>query len=192
MPTSECLAAILPFYHSFGISGVLDNLMGGLRFVLIPNFTLQRFLQAVQDYKVGYNFVIRIYFLCWILTIPCSDTYFNFTCQITIVSLVPAIAIQLAKQPVEKRYDLSSLRVIRCGASALSAETIRILKQKLNCTVYQGYGMTEATVRSHANYKGVNREGSIGIVMPFCQSKLSLKFNLFWWLKQLVFFFGWP
>ena len=62
MPTSEGLAAILPFYHSFGISGVLDNLMGGLRFVLIPNFTLQRFLQAVQDYKVGYNFVITYLF----------------------------------------------------------------------------------------------------------------------------------
>ncbi|XP_046632784.1 probable 4-coumarate--CoA ligase 1 isoform X2 [Daphnia pulicaria] len=142
IPASECLAAVLPFYHSFGISGVFDNLMGGLRFVLIPNFTLQRFLQAVQDYKI------------------------------TIVSLVPAIAIQLAKQPVEKRYDLSSLRVIRCGASALSAETITILKQKLNCLVYQGYGMTEATVRSHANYKGVNRDGSIGIVMPFCQCKV--------------------
>jgi hypothetical protein len=24
--------------------------------------------------------------------------------------------------------------------------------------------------------------------MPFCQSKLSLKFNLFWWLKQPFFF----
>lgn len=52
IPVAECLAAVLPFYHTYGISGVFDNLMGGLRFVLIPNFTLHRFLQAVQDYKV--------------------------------------------------------------------------------------------------------------------------------------------
>lgn len=89
---------------------------------------------------------------------------------------MPAIAVQLAKQPVEQLYDLSSLRVIRSGASSLSADTINALKRKLNCTVYQGYGMTEATVRSHANYKGVNREGSIGVVMPFCECKLSFAF----------------
>ncbi|XP_045033533.1 luciferin 4-monooxygenase isoform X3 [Daphnia magna] len=142
IPVAECLAAVLPFYHTYGISGVFDNLMGGLRFVIIPNFSLHLFLQAVQDYKI------------------------------TVVSLVPAIAVQLAKQPVEHLYDLSSLRVIRSGASALSADTINDLKRKLNCTVYQGYGMTEATVRSHANFKGVNREGSIGVVMPFCECKV--------------------
>ena len=52
MPTNECLGAILPFFHTLGISGVFDNLMGGFRFVIIPNFTLRRFLQAVQDHKV--------------------------------------------------------------------------------------------------------------------------------------------
>ncbi len=52
MPVNECLGAILPFFHSFGISGVFDNLMGGFRYVIIPNFTLRRFLQAVQDHKV--------------------------------------------------------------------------------------------------------------------------------------------
>ncbi len=89
---------------------------------------------------------------------------------------MPAIAVQLAKQPVEKLYDLSSLKVIRCGASALSAETIDVLQRKLKCIVFQGYGMTEATVRSHANFKGANREGSIGIVMPFCECKVYGKF----------------
>ena len=82
------------------------------------------------------------------------------------------MAVQLAKQPVEQLYDLSSLKVIRCGASALSTETIDVLQRKLKCIVFQGYGMTEATIRTHGNYKGVNREGSIGTVMPFCECKV--------------------
>ncbi|KAK4037160.1 hypothetical protein OUZ56_029202 [Daphnia magna] len=138
IPVAECLAAVLPFYHTYGISGVFDNLMGGLRFVIIPNFSLHLFLQAVQDYKI------------------------------TVVSLVPAIAVQLAKQPVEHLYDLSSLRVIRSGASALSADTINDLKRKLNCTVYQGYGMTEATVMDRDTHEtlGPNQEGEICVRGP--------------------------
>lgn len=85
---------------------------------------------------------------------------------------MPAVAVQMAKQPVEEQYDLSSLKVVRCGASALSIETIDALKKKFKCIVYQGYGMTEATIRTHSNFRGANREGSIGIVMPFCECKV--------------------
>lgn len=86
--------------------------------------------------------------------------------------MVPAIAIQLAKQPVEQTYDLTSLRFIRCGASAISLDIINQLKKKFNCVVYQGYGMTEVTVRSHSNFAGYNKDGSVGGVIPFCQCKV--------------------
>jgi len=34
--------------------------------------------------------------------------------------LVPAIAVQLLKQPLKKYYDLSSLKMLRSGAAAIS------------------------------------------------------------------------
>lgn len=92
--------------------------------------------------------------------------------------MVPTIAVQLAKQPVEEQYDLSSLKHIGCGAAALSVETMRVLKNKFKCIVNQSYGMTEATVRSHANFRHFNREGSIGVVLPFCECKVSLRPSL--------------
>lgn len=55
---AECIGVILPFFHTFGVSGIFDNLMGGLKFVIIPNFTLDRFLQAVQDHKVVFWFLL--------------------------------------------------------------------------------------------------------------------------------------
>lgn len=92
--------------------------------------------------------------------------------------MVPAIAIQLAKQPVEDQYDLRSLKAIGCGAAALSAETIGVLQKKLKCVVNQGYGMTEATVRSHSTFKGFSRTGSIGVVLPFCECKVNFNKTL--------------
>ena len=92
--------------------------------------------------------------------------------QITIITLVPAIAVQLAKQPVEKKYDLSSIRVIAVGAAPIGKEIIARLAEKFNCFVLQGYGMTESSMRTHGNTLTDNRFGSIGITLPFCQTKV--------------------
>lgn len=34
--------------------------------------------------------------------------------------------------------------------------------------------MTESTLRTHSNFIGYSREGSIGVVMPFCESTVVL------------------
>ena len=133
---------MLPLYHTFGISSIMDNMMRGVPFVLIPQFTFQRMLESIQEFKIS------------------------------IMSVVPAIANELVKQPVEKYYDLSSLRLLFSGAAALSPEISEKLSDKFGCFVFQGYGMTESTLRTHGNFIGYNREGSIGVVMPFCESKI--------------------
>jgi len=138
----ECSAAILPFYHTFGISAIFDNFIRGLRFVLFPKFTFPKMLEAIQNHKI------------------------------TILPVVPAIAVQLIKHPVEKHYDLSSIKMILSGAAALSKETKDRLVEKFSCFVFQGYGMTEATLRTHSNNFTHSRDGSIGVVIPFCESKI--------------------
>jgi len=138
----ECSAAILPFYHTFGISTIFDNFIRGLRFVLFPKFTFTKMLEAIQNHKIS------------------------------ILPIVPAIAVQLIKHPVEKHFNLSSLKIIMSGAAALSKESKEKLVEKFSCFVFQGYGMTEATLRTHTNNFTHSRDGSIGVVTPFCQSKI--------------------
>ncbi|XP_057377430.1 uncharacterized protein LOC130698815 [Daphnia carinata] len=131
---------MLPLYHTFGISSIFDNMVRGLRFILVPHFTFKNMLEAIQEYRIS------------------------------IMSVVPAIATQLVKQPVEQHYDLSSLRLLFSGAAALSKEIQAGLVEKFGCFVFQGYGMTESTLRTHSNFIGSSRDGSIGTVMPFCES----------------------
>jgi len=33
--------------------------------------------------------------------------------------------------------------------------------------------MTESTMRTHCNFIGLSKEGSIGVTMPFCESKVN-------------------
>lgn len=54
------------------------------------------------------------------------------------MSVVPAIANQLVKLPVEKHYDLTSLRLLFSGAAALSKDIQAALSEKFGCFVFQG------------------------------------------------------
>ena len=78
----------------------------------------------------------------------------------------------MAKEPVEQQYDLSSLMAFRSGSAAVSKEIIEKLQEKFNCLYYQVYGMTETTMATHINSLDYNKDGSIGVVRPFCESKV--------------------
>jgi len=90
---------------------------------------------------------------------------------------VPALAVALAKEPVEKQYDLSSLMAFRSGSAAVSKDIILKLQEKFNCMYFQVYGMTETTMATHVNSIDYNKEGSIGVVRPFCESKVNYSNN---------------
>ena len=45
---------MLPLYHTFGISSIFDNMVRGLRFILVPHFTFKNMLEAIQEYKVWF------------------------------------------------------------------------------------------------------------------------------------------
>lgn len=42
----------MPLYHAAGLNGLFECVARGLRFLLMANFTLERLLRTVQDYKV--------------------------------------------------------------------------------------------------------------------------------------------
>jgi acyl-CoA synthetase (AMP-forming)/AMP-acid ligase II len=57
--------------------------------------------------------------------------------------LVPPILLQLSKNPVVDRYDLSSLRMIVSAAAPLSKETEADVWTRIGCRVKQAWGMSE-------------------------------------------------
>ena len=139
MSERDNMIAILPFFHIFGMNVLMAyGLLRRTTVVTMPRFDLDQFLQLMQDYEIS-----RAY-------------------------LVPPIVLALAKHPQVDNYDLSPLKVITCGAAPLSKEITVTCSERLDCTVNQGYGMTEMSPVT--NLDGDDEEnikaGSIGPIIP--------------------------
>jgi acyl-CoA synthetase (AMP-forming)/AMP-acid ligase II len=111
---------VLPFFHIYGLIAILNySLIRGASIVTLPRFELEQFLKTIQDWRV------------------------------THIHIVPPIAIALAKHPVVDKYDLSRLQEIFCGAAPLGADVSNAVQERLQVTIKQGYGMTEASPVTH-------------------------------------------
>ncbi len=142
---SDSMIGVLPFFHIYGMVLILNlAIYRGATLVTMPRFDLQQFLQIVQDYKI------------------------------TCLNLVPPIVLALAKQAIVDDYDLSSVRIIGCGAAPLGEELERACAQRLGCAMYQGYGLTEVAGASHVNpaADSSNKAGAVGPVLPNTLSKI--------------------
>ena len=141
----ERLIAILPFYHIYGMTALMNlALRQGATLVTMPRFDLAQFLQLMQEH------------------------------QITRAFLVPPIVLGLAKHPLVDQYDLSALQIITSGAAPLSAEVTTACAERLGCVINQGYGMTEMSPVTHLGEdrtQGV-RVGSIGKLAPGTTAKI--------------------
>jgi fatty-acyl-CoA synthase len=60
-------------------------------------------------------------------------------------SLVPAMATALVNCPERQKYDLRSLKRISIGGAASSPTLVREVEEKLGCTCFSGYGLTETS-----------------------------------------------
>ncbi|NMH98038.1 4-coumarate--CoA ligase family protein [Pseudonocardia acidicola] len=118
--TDTKILAVLPFFHIYGMTVMMNQgLHKRATVVTMPKFDLVEFLRIVSEYEVQ-----RVY-------------------------IAPPVAVALAKHPVVDQYDLSCIDVIFSGAAPLDAELGHAVAKRLNCTVLQGYGMTEMSPVSH-------------------------------------------
>ncbi len=60
-------------------------------------------------------------------------------------SLVPTMATALVNCPDRPKYDLSSLTRVVIGGAASSPTLVREVEEKLGCTCFSGYGLTETS-----------------------------------------------
>jgi len=136
---------ILPFFHIYG-QAVLMNfpLYLGGLCVTMPRFDLAEFLRLIQEYRLTHLYV------------------------------VPPIVLALAKHPLVDQFDLSSLRLVGCGAAPLDEELQRACAERLGCLVTQGYGMTETSLACHTTPQDPARvrRGSVGLTLTNMESKI--------------------
>ena len=141
----DTLLCVLPLFHIYGLVVVLNmGLHLGATLVTMPRFDLEQFLGLIAKHRV------------------------------TLSHVVPPIVLQLARNPLVEKYDLSSLKVIFSGAAPLSPELSRECIERIGCTIRQGYGMTETSPVTHSSPADPAKMklGSVGPPAPNTECKL--------------------
>ena len=141
----DVLIGVLPFFHIYGMVLILNlAIYRGVTLVTMPRFDLEQFLQIVEKYKI------------------------------TCLNLVPPLVLALSKHPLVDNYDVSSIRLISSGAAPLGQELEQACADRIDCQIYQGYGLTEVAGASHVNTIPVpsDKVGAVGQVVPNTYSKI--------------------
>ena len=139
--------AVLPYFHIYGMAVILlAALRNRILQVCLARFDLDTYLQCLQDYRVEH------------------------------ASVVPPIAIALAKHPAVAKYDLSALRHISSGAAPLGAEVEQACQARLGCELAQGWGMTEVSGAAITSImrgdRIMTRSGSVGVCWPGVEARI--------------------
>ncbi|OZJ04010.1 hypothetical protein BZG36_03622 [Bifiguratus adelaidae] len=134
---------VLPFYHIYGLTVLVHApLYQGAPTIVLPRFELEKTLECIQKYKIS------------------------------MAHIVPPIAVLLAKSPVVKNYDLSSIQMFWSGAAPLSAELSADVRRITGRNIKQGYGMTESSPVSHITPTTKIVDGSIGKLVGGMTAKI--------------------
>jgi acyl-CoA synthetase (AMP-forming)/AMP-acid ligase II len=141
----DTVLAFLPFFHIYGIVAFLNlSLRMGVTVITMPRFDLEQYLQLVHKYGV------------------------------TILHVVPPIALALAKHPIVANYDLSKVRGAFSAAAPLSGTVADALYERLGFRISQAYGMTEVSGACHLGPTTPEKikPASAGRLMPNMECKL--------------------
>jgi non-ribosomal peptide synthetase component E (peptide arylation enzyme) len=109
----DVFGIIAPLSGGPGLQNWWGALQLGAKVCLLEHFSAERALQLIQKERVTY------------------------------LSAVPSQIIKILKEVDVSRYDLSSLRIVRTGASAFDAASARKAEEKLKCTVLIAGGSQE-------------------------------------------------
>ena len=130
--SDDVVLAVLPFFHVFGLSSVMNVFVryGGCLSIL-PRFQPSAVLDAIE-----------------------AD-------RCTVIGGVPTMLHALAQQDITGR-DLSALRVAVSGGASLPEDIMRTFEDKYGIEVLEGYGMTETASSCSFNRPGDRKVLSIG------------------------------
>jgi acyl-CoA synthetase (AMP-forming)/AMP-acid ligase II len=139
----DVVVGVAPFFHAIGQNLILPtSLRAGATVVTMPRFDLAGFLGLVQEHRATFTIV------------------------------VPPVVLALAGHPMVDDYDLSSLRLLGCGAAPLGADVEQRCADRLGCQVVQGFGMTEGTAAFAITPPDAPRRGSAGRLLPGTEARI--------------------
>jgi long-chain acyl-CoA synthetase len=141
---AEGILGVLPFFHSYGLSvSLLVSWAKASTLHLHPRFETKAVLNLLQ------------------------------TARPELVPAVPAMLNALNNQMRRGKHDLSFIRWVISGASALAPDVRREFLRHGAREIVEGYGLTEASPVTHANPAGErNKPGTIGVPLPDTEARL--------------------
>jgi long-chain acyl-CoA synthetase len=141
---AESILGVLPFFHSYGMTvSLLTAWAKGSAIHLYPRFETRAVLNVLETRKPE------------------------------IVPAVPAMLSALNGLMRSKPHDLSFIRYVLSGASALDPAVRQEFESHHVGGLIEGYGLTEASPVTHVNLPGDgNKPGTIGLPLPDTESKL--------------------
>ncbi|MEU3270635.1 AMP-binding protein [Saccharomonospora sp. NPDC006951] len=144
--SSDVMAAVLPFFHIYGFTIILNSgLLAGATVLTLPRFEPRSYLDALAKHRVT-----RAYF-------------------------APPMVLALAEAPGVEQRDLGALRYAFCGAAPLDTGATERAERRLGCRIRQGYGMTEASPGTHQVFDEEFERtpaGSVGVLSPSTLARL--------------------
>jgi long-chain acyl-CoA synthetase len=134
----EKILGVLPFFHVYGLTTVLIlSVLQGYEMILLPKFDVKTVLKTIHKQKP------------------------------TLFPGAPTIYIALLNHPDLIKYDLSSIDSCISGSAPLPAEVQEKFEKVTGGKLVEGYGMTESSPVTHANFIWTERvDGSIGVPWP--------------------------
>ena len=145
MVADDVILTHLPLFHIYGMNVLMNGAIGaGATQVMMGRFDMDEFLSLMARHRVTQMFT------------------------------VPPVGLGLTQYPGVADHDLSSLRVGFFGAAPLSADMQARIQQVMGFPIIQGYGMTETSPVTHADFMEPDliRHGSIGPALPDTEQKV--------------------
>ena len=87
--------------------------------------------------------------------------------RITLLAASPTVLVGMLASEAFARADVSSLRLVTSGASALPAATLERWEAATGCPIVEGYGQSEAgPVLAYNPRSGARKVGTVGLPLP--------------------------
>ncbi|XJZ29118.1 AMP-binding protein [Bacillota bacterium Lsc_1132] len=138
-PGKETVLGILPFFHVYGMTTVMIlSVMQAQKMVLLPKFDVETTLKTIQKQRP------------------------------TLFPGAPTIYIGILNHPDLNKYDLSSIDSCISGSASLPVEVQQKFEEVTGGKLVEGYGLTESSPVTHANFlwDRPRIKGSIGVPWP--------------------------
>ncbi len=135
--SSDITLVALPLSHSFGLTSMNKAYKYGNLHVLMRKFQPEEAFRLIEKNRV------------------------------TDFPGAPAMFLAMLASPRADQYDLSSLKSCLSGAAPFPVASLLAFQKKFNCTIYEAYGLSEASPAVSTNYHNrPTRPGSIGQPIP--------------------------